>query len=164
MDRILSDDRLQEAVHRLLITPYDLMACGVQFAGPGAPQTGAPLHRKIFYDYMAELRPEVWRVANWWLKGIARLTGELGSADEARRTLILEYPAGPAADMHFIAIVRRYWLSCSQCNDSLPIGQWVDPQVLLLQWTIAAKETTCVEVLASQPYWPLGLTREGTWF
>ncbi|MBZ9961174.1 hypothetical protein FJ959_22970 [Mesorhizobium sp. B2-2-4] len=161
MSPILTQHRREQNIRRLLEAPDDLMLSGAPLAGSAVPQPGAPPHRELFATYLDQLRPHVERVASDWQEAMTYQTVRLGSPEAARDFLTQEYPAGPAADMHFIAVVRKFWLACDALNDGG--AESVDPPIFLLAWVIEAGENLCVEVLASQPYWPVGLSKEGRW-
>ncbi|MEI8720153.1 MULTISPECIES: hypothetical protein [unclassified Mesorhizobium] len=163
MSPILTPHRREQNIRRLLEAPDDLMLSGAPLAGSAVPQPGAPRYRELFTTYLDELRPHVERVASDWQEAMTYQTGRLGSPEAARDFLIQEYPAGPAADMHFIAVVRKFWLACDALNHGLGATESVDPPKFLLAWVIEAGENICVEVLASQPYWPVGLSKERRW-
>lgn len=163
MSQILTQALLGKAVDRLLTAPDDLILCGAAIDGSHVDQPGTVRHRQLFSNYLVALKYQVDRVAARWQESIEALTAKLGSVERARKELILEYPAGPAADMHFIAVVRHYWLACQTLNCEVRPSDRVDPPKLLLKWVMEANEDLCVEVLASQPYWPIGLTRDGRW-
>jgi hypothetical protein len=161
---ILSFERRVEATCRLLTSPDDLIQCGVRLAGSSIRQTGTTEHRQLFKQYLLHLTDRVNVVASEWLESVEGLTTKLGDAESAREQLILEYPAGPATDMRFIGIVRTYWLACDALNGQLQKEQWLDPPRFLLQWVEEVQGgDLCVEVLASQPYWPIGLDEHGNW-
>lgn len=163
MPPILTPTRRQQNIYRLLEAPDDLILSGARLAGSAVPQPGGQPHRTLFSAYLERLRPQVERVAANWQEAMSYQTGRLGSPEAARDFLIQEYPAGPAADMQFVAVIREFWLACDALNRELPAEDAVDPPKLLLGWLIEAGENLCVEVVASQPYWPVGMTLGGEW-
>ncbi len=163
MHAILTTERREQNIRRLLEAPDDLKLSGARLAGSLEMQHGTGRHRQLFDTYLQKLRPHVERVAAAWQEAMEYQASRLGSPQSARDFLIQEYPAGPAADMHLIAVIRQFWLACDALNGELDESNWVDPPKLLLEWMIDAGEDECVQVLASQPYWPIGLTRDGQW-
>lgn len=164
MADLIPDHRLAEGTRRLLVAPDDLIAGGARrLAGSAVEQAGTPAHRALHAEYLAALRPVVAEAAEWWRRSMAYQADQTGSEEAARATLIQMHPAGPASDMHVIGVVRTYWLACDGINRGVAPEEWLDPPKFLLAWTIAAGEALAVEVLASQPYWPIGLTAEGEW-
>jgi hypothetical protein len=161
--RILTERRLAESTRRLLTAPDDLIICGARLAGSTVRQPGTDQHRDLFVRYHEVLRPMVELVSQWWFEQMEYQTKQLGSPAKARKELILETPAGPAGHVQFAPIVRRYWLACDTLNATINKDEWVDPPKLLLEWLVQSKDTLSVEVVASQPYWPIGLTKDGQW-
>lgn len=164
MPRIFSEERLSASIKRLLTSPDDLIACGARLVGSATPQTGTVAHRELLASYLTQLRPVAEQALQWWEEAMSYQTAQRGDANAARTALLEEYPAGPAAQGRFVAVVRAYWLRCDALNASLERGQWVDPPKFLLEWVNAAGDDASVEVLASQPYWPICLTKDGQWF
>lgn len=161
---ILSPQRLQQSIQRLLTAPDDLIACGARLAGSATVQKGTEAHRQLFDRYLAELRVCVLRAVRWWDEGMTWQLGQAGDATTARTNMLEQHPAGPASDGIFIATVRKYWIACDELNAGLPPQHWVDPPRLLLEWTAQAGESMAIQVLASQPYWPICMHRDGRWF
>ncbi|HUK34347.1 MAG TPA: hypothetical protein VLV86_10570 [Vicinamibacterales bacterium] len=147
-----------------MTAPDDLIICGARLAGSQVSQSGTERHRELFRNYLRVLRPMVELVSQWWLEQVEYQTRALGTEAKARKALIIETPAGPAGHVQFAPIVREYWLACDALNATLDKRDWVDPPKFLLQWLIDARDSLCVEVLASQPYWPMGLSKDGRWF
>jgi hypothetical protein len=103
-------------------------------------------------------------VSQWWFEQMDYRTKQLGDEQEARRQLIVEEPAGPAGHVQFAPLIREYWLACDALNGTLEKRDWLDPPKFLLGWLIRDRLTLPVETVASQPYWPMGLTKDGRWF
>ncbi|MFM0323561.1 hypothetical protein [Caballeronia glebae] len=162
--RILSQERFEQTTRRLLEAPDDLIAVGrARLAGSSARQSGVALHRDLFERYLTALKPVVSITWQEWSEAMKEETHRLGSKDKAREALLFEDAAGPAADMRFIGVIREFWLACDAINRTLDKADWLDPPVLLLAWLIERRETLCAEVVASQPYWPMGLSKDGQW-
>jgi hypothetical protein len=87
--RILSEKRLAEATRRLLTAPDDLIVCGARLAGSTVVQPGTLEHRALYGRYIEVLRPRVDLVTEWWLDQMEYQTKQLGSAEKARRELLL---------------------------------------------------------------------------
>jgi hypothetical protein len=164
MPVILSEERLALSSRRLLVASDDLIASTVRLSGSTVDQNGTQRHRDLFQGYLSELRPVVEFAVNWWVEAMAYQTEQQGNAERARQSLLEEYPAGPASQGRFVAVVRKYWLACDALNATLPPSAWLDPPKFLLGWPIETGESLAVEVLASQPYWPICLTEDGQWF
>jgi hypothetical protein len=161
--QILTETRYLQNVERLLMAPDDLIVCSARLAGSDVEQRGVQAHQDLFREYLGTLQPVARQVADWWLGAIAQRQQALGNAEEARKELIATFPAGPAQDPRLIRVVREYWLACDQINQGIARADWVDPPRLLLAWAAERADSVSREVLASMPYWPLGMTESGEW-
>ena len=161
---VISPQRLQQSVRRLLTAPDDLIDCGARLAGSAEEQPGTEAHQELFCRYLAELLPCVVRALQWWGESMSWHLSQTGDSTLARTMLLEKHPAGPASDGIFIATIRKYWLACDELNASRPPREWVDPPRFLLKWAMQADQKLAVQVLASQPYWPVCMQRDGRWF
>ena len=160
---IMTPERTQAGVDRLLRAPLDLAECGAPTYRNDA--TGASAHRDLFKEY-AEVIEVVSGVAlEWWneILHARRAQIEDGNDDDAEREAWLGRPAGPAACPAIVAVVRDYWLACEQINVKLEPEQRVAPWILLLGWLRDGEHGEAVRVLSCMPYWPIGLDEQGDW-
>jgi len=165
MLELITQERINRGVQRLLQAPGDLADCiGVQCPVHSAT-TGTEQHRDLFAEY-AEILSTVATISlQWWTETLTahkRVSNDK-SEDEILREAWLSRPAGPAAFPGIVALVRDYWLACADINADLPREQRVAPEILLLAWLLDKNYIDGVKVLSCMPYWPVGLDKEGFW-
>ena len=160
----ISARRVQDGMHRLLSAPRDLKRWDAHIGDP-SPQSASPEHLLLFDAYKSQLRVTAKRAEETWDSETAWRAKQHGNAVEAHREQWIEFPAGPAAQPDFIALVRRTWLACDALNKIVPAYQAVAPEVLLLKWPAEEfpLDHVVIKVLCCMPYWPLGLDKADNW-
>lgn len=156
--------RVRNGVARLLNAPRDLERWDARICAP-AYSDASEEHRRLFDAYKTDLRNSVVRAVEVW-EGETQGWASAGrTRDEAVQEMWMTYPAGPAAQPFFVALIRRYWLDCDAINRVVPKSQAVAPEAFLLGWLVVEgpAEVESVKILSCMPYWPLGLDREGNW-
>ena len=159
----LSSERVQRGINRLLQAPRDLPRWDRHLGDPGRPRASAR-HLTLFEEYALELGPAAHLAEETWDGELAWRISHASGGDP-RTEQWMEYPAGPAAQPHVIALVRRVWLACDALNRAVPPDQAVAPEVLVLKWLAEVRppDDLSVQVLSCMPYWPIGLDIDGNW-
>lgn len=160
MIEVMTPDRIEEGVKRLLSAPRDLMRCGVTACPTGQDVTGTGEHRVLFADY-EEILEVVTDVALEYWDEIIEAAAQY--SDDAMRESWINRPAGPASFPGLVALIRDYWLLCDAANQRINYHERVPPEIFLLSWLCDGKHVDQVKVLSAMPYWPIGLDYEGNW-
>jgi hypothetical protein len=155
---LITKERLNRGIRRLLDAPKDLAISGAPVWDAGVSARGSAEHRRLFLAYRGELRTVVPRALNWW-QGMADEAKKEGDELDAWRTR----PAGPASYPRFVALVRKYWLECYAFNKVVEAEERVPPEVFLLGWLLDVEHGESIQVLACMPYWPIGMDSSKEW-
>jgi hypothetical protein len=100
-----------------------------------------------------------------WDDEVESTANDSGDRQAALAEQWMAYPAGPAAQPFFVALIRHYWLACDSLNRNVQPSSGVTPETFLLGWLmhLSPRHDEALNVLACMPYWPLGLDQEGNW-
>jgi hypothetical protein len=159
----IAETRIRKGLFRLLNGPMDVDRWDAHIASNDLAGASAA-HAELFERYCDELRPAVALASQTWLGELGGWASQGNSAEEAEKEMWTTYPAGPAAQPFFVALVRRYWLACDALNKSTSAERSVRPEQFLLGWLQSAPASDeMVAVLACMPYWPMGIDAEGRW-
>jgi len=161
--RLMSEERAEEGVYRLLNAPLDLALSGARVVSESASPENAPRHKALFSSYRKDLRKAIPEALAWWNDLIEAAKEEYRTEKRALMETWRERPAGPVSDPALVALIRRYWLQCDSLNREGPAGSQVAPHVFLLQWLLEAGDDEAAEILSGMPYWPIGLDPAGNW-
>jgi len=155
--------RINKGFTRLLKGPSDLDRWDAPL--PWQPIASASAeHRELFDEYCAALDAGVRAAVENWTGELHGWAADGRTPAEARATMWETYPAGPAAFPPFVALVRRFWLRCDALNRQVPAAKAVRPEQFMLGWLREVPEREeAVAVIASMPYWPLGMDPQGQW-
>lgn len=159
----LSTERIELGVRRLLGAPKDVKRWDAQLVDPG-PEGASQAHSRLYRTYIAAVETASADAERAWDAETEARTQLTGDRSQALREQWTTFPAGPAAEPVFVALIRRFWLACDELNKSTPTGA-VPPEVFLVGWPAAEKPSTetVIRVLSCMPYWPLGLDEKGNW-
>ena len=160
MIEVITIDRIEEGVQRLLVAPLDLIRCGVTVCPSGQDVKGTDEHRVLFADYDEILEVVTDVALEYWGEIIE---AAVQHSDDAIRESWINRPAGPASYPGLVALIRDYWLLCDEINRRVDVYARVPPEVFLLSWLCDGKHVNQVKVLSCMPYWPIGLDLEGNW-
>ena len=160
---LLSPERTEAGVQRLLAAPRDLLACGIRVCPQGGTSAGVPAHRALFREYAQLVDVVTAEALDWWAETLAGRRAATTDPELAEREAWRGRPAGPASFPGLVALVRDYWLACDRVNAALGEAERVAPETLLLDWLRSGNHRDAVRVLACMPYWPLGLDASGGW-
>jgi hypothetical protein len=155
---LISKSRLKKGIKRLMSAPMDLALSGAPVWEYAPPVPGSAAHKKLFSDYLKELKKATTTAKKWW-NDMAAAAKDAGDEMQAWQTR----PAGPASDPGFVAVMRKYWLACDAVNRTAKPADRVPPEMFLLGWLIDAGRDESVEIIACMPYWPIGLDKDGNW-
>jgi hypothetical protein len=159
----IKPQRIRKGLFRLLHGPADIDRWDAHIA-PKGRDTSSAAHQDLFERYCEELRPAAQRATEAWLGELHGWASQGNTPEQAEEEMWATYPAGPAAQPFFVALVRRYWLACDTLNKTTSSERAVRPEQLMLDWlqsTPGLEEL--VAVLACMPYWPMGIDAEGRW-
>lgn len=163
MHEIMTHERTNKGVRRLLTATKDLKQCGAPAWNSKNRGDGSPAHRSLFAEYEEVLSAVASVALEWWAGTIEARVGLSSNSDEAIRQAWMARPAGPASYPGFVALIRDYWLACDDLNKHVPQSQRVPPEDFLLSWLLDGRHEREVKVLACMPYWPIGLDADGNW-
>lgn len=159
----ITPQRVRKGLFRLLNGPKDIERWDAHIAS-NSKDTASPEHQDLFERYCSDLRPAVRQAKETWIGEVNGWASEGRTPREADKEMWTTYPAGPAAQPFFVALVRRYWLACDALNKATANEQAVRPEQFLLDWLLAdPAQEEIVAVLACMPYWPLGIDAKGHW-
>jgi hypothetical protein len=159
----ITPQRVRKGLFRLLHNPTDVDRWDAHIA-PNDRDMSSPAHQELFERYLTDLRPAVHLAAQTWLGELHGWASQGNTPKQAEEEMWSTYPAGPAAQPFFVALVRHYWLACDALNKTTPSKCAVRPEQFLLDWLRSAPESEeLVAVLACMPYWPMGVDAEGRW-
>ena len=159
----ITTQRVRKGLFRLLNGPSDLDRWDAHIAAVSKTDA-SPQHRQLFEHYGSKLRVAVPKATANWEGELTGWASEGRTLEQAYAEMWTTYPAGPAAQPFFVALVRRYWLECDALNKTTPKDQAVRPEQFLLDWLQAdPANEKLVAVLACMPYWPLGMDVKGHW-
>ncbi|WP_295986288.1 hypothetical protein [uncultured Variovorax sp.] len=160
--KYMTQEGMNDGIARLLVAPRDLGLSGAVVIHVSPARGEAPAaYRALFTKYRRELKKALEEAVEWWDYRTRSLQEELGSAKQARVANWAEFPAGPVSDPATVAVIRKYWLACSELNASeVPP---VAPEWFLLQWVVDEGDMGTAELLSAMPYWPMGLDGAGRW-
>ncbi len=163
MNKVLTVERIDEGIKRLLAAPLDLRKSGDSVWISSVMAIGSPAHQSLFAEYQEILTVVSHMALSWWEETIVARKRLMVEPAEAVRQAWIDRPAGPAAYPGLVALIRDYWLACNAINQEMPETQRVPPEVFLLSWLSKDRHDKEISVLACMPYWPLGLDCEGNW-
>lgn len=162
MIEVMTKDRIEKGIRRLLTAPQDLKSCGApvwDFHG-GASSAA---HRHLLGEYRRELSIVIPAALDWWAETLTARQRYASDPDEALRQAWIVRPAGPASYSGFVALIRDYWLACHRLNLKALEAERVPPEVFLLASLLDGGYTDAVKVIACMPYWPIGMDQNGNW-
>jgi hypothetical protein len=156
-------EKKSRGLHRLLAAPKDVPRWDAHLRD-GSMSAVSDEHRRLFSSYVRELVSATGRAVQIWNDEIAWNAKASGDRAEAVKEQWMTYPAGPAVQPFFVALIRRYWLACDALNRSVPPASAVTPETFLLGWLqVSPGYDEALNILTCMPYWPVGLDREGNW-
>jgi hypothetical protein len=159
----ITAQRVRKGLFRLLNGPRDVDRWDAHLV-PIDRAIASHDHRQLFERYCNELGPAVAKAAAVWDGELKGWAAEGRTAEAADKEMWTTYPAGPAAQPFFVALVRRYWLACDALNQTVPADQGVPPEHFLLGWLHDdPRQEEPMRVLACMPYWPMGIDAKGRW-
>jgi hypothetical protein len=160
----ITPERLQDGLNRLVAAPRDLSRWDHAFVDPG-PRAASPEHQQLFHTYRREIAAAATQAIREWDAEIDWLTQHEAKPEQAIRERWMSTPAGPAARPFFVALIRKFWLTCDALNARVPTQRAVPPEAFMVTWlreTLPAG-ADALRVLACVPYWPLGMDEDGHW-
>ncbi len=160
---LMSLERVDKGVQRLLMSPKDLTSSVRLQCPEHSSATGVAEHQELFEEYVEVLEIVGQTALAWFDEALESHVEAADDADAAVREYWLARPAGPAAFPGFVAFIRDYWLSCSEINGRLPEENRVAPEQLLVGWLLEGSHPNELKILSCMPYWPIGLDEEGNW-
>ena len=160
----ISKDRIHSGTERLLRGPKDLARWDKHITDCTFHDASQE-HRMLFGRYLSELRPAAAQAIQIWDGEVNWNAKASGNAEQALEEQWMTYPAGPAAQPFFVALIRRYWLACDELNKHCSSASAVTPETFLLEWLLSEMpdEQNLIKVLACMPYWPIGMDDKGNW-
>jgi hypothetical protein len=160
----VDSEKMTKGLHRLLAAPKDVDRWDTAL-GDVSMTAVSDDHRRLFAAYIRDLGPATSKAVQIWDDEVEWNANASGDRPEALSEQWMTYPAGPAAQPFFVALVRRYWLACDALNRKVPPASGVTPETFLLGWLmhLSPQQDEAVNVLACMPYWPLGMDHDGNW-
>ena len=159
----ITEQRVAKGLFRLLRAPADVDRWDAHLVARDEVAASGD-HQELFRRYLEESRATTQRAIAAWLGELHGWAAENRTSDAADKEMWATYPAGPAAQPFFVAMVRNYWLACDTLNRKVPEVLAVPPEHFMLGWLQALGDRTeQVRVLACMPYWPLGIDAKGRW-
>ncbi len=129
---------------------------------PSSKRVG-PRHRKLFDQYVKDLRRAQEWALSWWTSMIRTELQATPDQRDAERNVSRRNPVGPVAHVGVIYVLRRYWLDCVALNREVPAAEQVQPEDFLLGFLLYSSYGDLGRFVAQLPYWPIGLDADGNW-
>ncbi len=161
MFEVMTTERIEKGIKRLLAMPGDLRQCGVQLCKTSSNFKGSFAHQTLFNEYKETITGVALVALDWWAEIVEARILEAENRDDAVRGAWRSRPAGPASFPGFVALIRDYWLACHNLNNEVSPDQCVPPETFLVLWLLEENQTDGIKVISCMPYWPIGLDKDG---
>jgi hypothetical protein len=129
---------------------------------PRSLAAATPAQRRLFETYVAELMSARAEADSWW-EGMLGKSRSAKARAKAEAALKEDVPIGPADHARVIATVRRNWLRTAELNANTPAAERVPPEYLVLAWLREAGHDDLTRLVASYPFFPVGLDADDHW-
>lgn len=125
---------------------------------------GSARHGLLFDRYVVAMSDAVEEAMDWWEALIDTEEGRAGDRTQAEAIVRSRRSVGPAGYGSVVYAVRTYWLECVALNRTANMEvDTVAPEEFLMLWLMRSGRQDLAQVLASLPYWPIGIDTRGQW-
>lgn len=116
-------------------------------------------HRKLFDQYVHDLRRAKEAAEKWWDDLVA--SEATTDRNQALESVKRRWPDGPASHPYVIGTIQKYLRACEALNQQLEKNDTVPLNHFSIDWLDSTRTQDVSDFLLDLSYWPMGLGQDG---